>query len=362
MKRLLLPLVLLLFLSALFLINWYVLSRFALFFGGAPSWLPWLALATSLSYLIATVAESSIGNRLTSRLYTATAIWLGAAWLLVIPFALADLSMFVPALRETGIAPHALALFIGLWLIVYAYANGNRFETRHIRLTSTKRTKPLRIAHLSDLHIGPAHRRGYLRRVVAAVNHATPDLVCITGDLIDQPGTLTPELLAPLKRLTAPVYYTLGNHEHYVGVKKVKELLRGSPLTLLEDASAVHGTGRDAVTLLGVSDSEDRQQVATTLPQLSFSTERFTLLLYHRPDGLEAAARHGVDLMLCGHTHTGQLWPFTYLVKLRFPRLHGLFTHGPTTLSVSPGTGTWGPPMRLGSRSVITLLDVRPKQ
>jgi len=94
------------------------------------------------------------------------------------------------------------------------------------------------------------------------------------------------------------------------------------------------------------------------LSQLELDPEAFKILLYHRPMGLEAAAEHGIDLMLTGHTHAGQIMPFNLVVKRVFAHVRGLATHGPTTLYVSPGTGTWGPVMRLGSRSEITCFEL----
>ena len=96
----------------------------------------------------------------------------------------------------------------------------------------------------------------------------------------------------------------------------------------------------------------------TQLAHLDLDQEAFKILLYHRPDGLEAAAACGIDLMLTGHTHAGQIIPFNLVVKRFFAHIRGLATYGPTTLYVSPGTGTWGPVMRLGSRSEITCFDL----
>ncbi len=357
MKRFVMGAVLILFLCTFFLINWYVLDRFALLFGGARPWIPWLALALTYAYFFAAFLEMGVGNRLTSRLYLMTTLWIGGVWTILPALILADALSAVPRGHPLGAAPYAFALFIGLWLVLYAYANGHRFEVLRRVLVSPKVKRPLRIAHLSDLHIGPSHRAGYLQRVVDTVKEERPDLVVITGDLIDQPGRLTPSLLAPFRDLTMPIFYTLGNHEHAIGVKKIKRLLRDSPLRLLEDeVVTVKG-----ITLLGLDDSPDKHKVERTLPQLSFTTKKFTVLLYHRPDGLEAAAAHGIDLMLAGHTHAGQIWPLNYTARLRFPRLSGFYTHGGTTLYVLPGTGTWGPPMRLGSRSTIMIFDIVPK-
>ena len=110
-----------------------------------------------------------------------------------------------------------------------------------------------------------------------------------------------------------------------------------------------------------MDDADNPHQVATQLGRMRLLPGPFTLLLYHRPDGFEAAAEAGVDLMITGHTHNGQIAPFNWLVKRRFPRIAGLFQHAGASLYVSPGTGTWGPPMRLGSVNEVTLIELYPQ-
>ena len=111
-----------------------------------------------------------------------------------------------------------------------------------------------------------------------------------------------------------------------------------------------------ALQITGIDDAEARDQVARELPAFKPDNERFQILLYHRPDGADAAANWGAHLMLTGHTHRGQVFPFYYLVKRVFPNIYGRYQAPGFTLYVSPGTGTWGPVMRLGSRCEITLI------
>ena len=112
--------------------------------------------------------------------------------------------------------------------------------------------------------------------------------------------------------------------------------------------------------MIGIDDSEHPSQVERELAKLQIDTDRFVLLLYHRPRGLAAAAAAGVDLMISGHTHNGQIVPFNLVVRRVFEQSVGLFRDGLTQLYVSPGTGTWGPVMRLGSRGEVTLFEVQP--
>jgi predicted MPP superfamily phosphohydrolase len=125
---------------------------------------------------------------------------------------------------------------------------------------------------------------------------------------------------------------------------------------VLRTRAITHG----AVQLIGIDDSEHPAQVKRELAKLDIDPSRFVLLLYHRPYGLSAAAAAGVDLMISGHTHNGQIVPFNFVVGRVFKRLVGLFSEGLTHLYVSPGTGTWGPVMRLGSRGEVTLFEIQP--
>ena len=112
------------------------------------------------------------------------------------------------------------------------------------------------------------------------------------------------------------------------------------------------------VQLLGIDDAEPKTQVGKVLPYLTPLPDKFRILLYHRPDGAQDAADWGAHLMLCGHTHNGQIVPFNYLVRRVFPRICGLYDVDALKLYVSPGTGTWGPTLRLGSSSEITLIQL----
>ena len=116
----------------------------------------------------------------------------------------------------------------------------------------------------------------------------------------------------------------------------------------------------DGVQFIGIDDMDDAMQVSRQIARIPVATEPYVILLYHRPRGLQAAADAGVDLMLSGHTHNGQIVPFNFVVKRVFEQIRGLYYHGQTTLYVSTGTGTWGPIMRLGTRSEITLIEVFP--
>ena len=213
---------------------------------------------------------------------------------------------------------------------------------------------PLRFVQITDVHIG-SRSAAFLERVMQKVNGLDSQFLCITGDFIDAPG-IGEEKLSALRSCPVPIYFCIGNHERYEDLDDILGRLQRLGVTVLRTATSTQG----AVQLIGIDDSENPSQVEREIARLEIDPQRFVLLLYHRPRGLAAAAAAGVDLMISGHTHNGQIVPFNLVVKNVFEQIVGLFTHGDTKLYVSPGTGTWGPVMRLGSRGELTLFEVLP--
>jgi predicted MPP superfamily phosphohydrolase len=276
--------------------------------------------------------------------------WLGISFILFVL-----LMLFEPFNLMLSPSPQRAA-----WALLGATAlsgligaiNAQLIRIKTIPLCFPKLRGNLRVVQISDVHIGSRLPR-LLRRIVKKANALQPDYVMITGDLIDLPH-ISVEALRPLSELAAPVYYVIGNHERYVDLDEIDARLRTLGLIVLRNEDA---TTRQC-QIIGLDDAEDTAQVGTQLAQLDLDPEAFKILLYHRPAGLEAAAAYGIDLMLTGHTHAGQIIPFNLVVKRVFVHLQGLAAHGPTTLYVSPGTGTWGPVMRLGSRIEITCFEL----
>ena len=221
----------------------------------------------------------------------------------------------------------------------------------------------LRIAHISDLHVGPTIRRGHVERVVARTLAAKPDLIAFTGDIADG----TPESLAahtaPLARLSAPlgVFYVTGNHEYYWGAEAWIRRARELGMTPLVDENRVVARGGAKVLVGGVPDRAAPAFVRAhkSDPALAAATDQdvaLKILLAHRPDSCLAAEPAGFDLQLSGHTHGGQFFPWSLLIGFFHRYARGLHRHGRLSLYVSPGAGYWGPPHRFGVPSEIALL------
>ena len=225
-----------------------------------------------------------------------------------------------------------------------------------------------RIVQISDLHIGPTLKRDFLHMVVDRVNELTPDVVALTGDMVDgHVQALRPEL-ADLQRVMAThgTFYVLGNHEYYWdGGAWAIEGERMGMRTLLNAHQVVKHRGAK-VLVAGVTDySQGRRGGAAASPTEAIRgapPTDFRLLLAHQPRGTDEAAAVGFDLQLSGHTHGGQFFPWSFFVGLahKFSRgLHKITAESRNMwLYVSRGTGYWGPPLRLGAPSEITLIEL----
>lgn len=226
-----------------------------------------------------------------------------------------------------------------------------------------------RMVQLTDLHIGPTLGKEWLQEIVSQTNQLQPDVVVITGDLVDGSVDKLKEHVAPLQQLQTKygVFFVTGNHEYYSGADEwIAELARLGVRVLRNERVAIE-TPQGGFDLAGVDDfhSGTFPGHGPNLPKAleGRNTGKAVVLLAHQPAAIKEAEQLGVDLQLSGHTHGGQLWPWNYFVRLQQPYVTGLHTQGDTTIYISPGTGYWGPPMRLGSTAEITevLLSAAPE-
>ncbi len=254
---------------------------------------------------------------------------------------------------DDGIAAQLIMGF-GILVVLGAWLASHFLRVRKLEIYSPKLTKKRRIVQISDVHIG-SRQGGFMARIVNRINLLKPDIVVITGDLIDS-SAVEIDSLRPLETLRAQTFFSIGNHERYADLPKALEMLETLGVIPLRQTNQVDGE----LQIIGIDDADQRDQVARHLPRVGVDNAYFSVLLYHRPVGWEAAIEHGVDLMLSGHTHNGQIFPFNYVVKQQFTRIRGHYRKDDSHLYVSCGTGTWGPLMRLGSMNEISCFDLLP--
>jgi len=236
-------------------------------------------------------------------------------------------------------------------LSIVGFINAQILHVRRVRIPGPSIVAGRTLVQISDVHIG-SRSPELLKRIVERVNALEPDYVLITGDLIDFAGISRAEL-APLGTFNAPALFAIGNHERYVDLAAIDERMRSLGVSVLRDEAMTHGPFQ----FIGIDDVDVAARIPAPLSRIKLSKDHYAVLMYHRPDGFDASAEHGIPLMLAGHTHAGQIIPFNFIVKRIYPRMRGLHELNGSRLYVSPGTGTWGPVLRIGSRSEITLLE-----
>ena len=227
----------------------------------------------------------------------------------------------------------------------------------------------LKIAQISDLHVGPTIKKGYVEEVVEQVNNLNPDIIAITGDMVDGSVKYLKTHVEPLKDLNAKIgkYFVTGNHEYYSGVDQwLDETDRLGFTNLIDDHNIISQKG-DSFALGGVTDYRSStikpEHASDAIKAFSKAPKNIPkILLAHQPMSIFNAHKANVDLQLSGHTHGGQFWPFVYAVRLANPYTAGLHNHDGTLIYVNRGTGYWGPPMRIGVDSEITLITLQSKK
>lgn len=222
------------------------------------------------------------------------------------------------------------------------------------------------ILQLSDLHLDLVHGRPWMEQVVERARALEPDLIAITGDLAEGSVAQFADDVQPLRELTAPhgVYFVTGNHEYFHDLDRWLDLLADFGIRVLRNERVPVERNGAAFDLAGVDDHDGSRLASGHGPDLEAALagrdpDRAVVLLAHQPRIIREAAGLNVDLVLSGHTHGGQIWPFSYLVYLQQPYVKGLKRLDGTQLYLSSGTGFWGPPMRLGTTAEMALVTLR---
>lgn len=235
----------------------------------------------------------------------------------------------------------------------------------HVQVPLTKLPRAadrLRIAVVSDIHLGPTLGRGFAEKVVTTVNSTQPDLIAVVGDLVDGDVEDLARATAPLARLRARhgAFFVTGNHEYISGVDQWVEHLQELGLRTLQNERVE----LPHLDLAGVNDQlGDRYDQPPDYDRALADRDpaRPVVLMAHQPVQVHEARRHGVDLQVSGHTHGGQLWPGPLVAGLANPTVAGLERYGDTQLFVTRGAGAWGPPTRVGAPSDVTVVELRAR-
>ncbi|MFD3485044.1 metallophosphoesterase [Streptomyces sp. NPDC058665] len=220
-----------------------------------------------------------------------------------------------------------------------------------------------RIAVVSDIHLSPLLGRAHAQRVVDTINSTNPDLITIVGDLVDGTVADLGSAAEPLAQLTARhgSYFVTGNHEYFGDAGEWVDHVRELGVHPLENAR-VEIAGFDLAGVNDIAGEEEGEGPDFKKALGGRDPARASVLLAHQPVVIHDAVKHGVDLQLSGHTHGGQMWPATYIAQAANPTLAGLEQYGDTSLYVTRGAGAWGPPVRVGAPSDVTVVQLASRQ
>jgi predicted MPP superfamily phosphohydrolase len=264
-------------------------------------------------------------------------------------------------IAEAGVPAVSLVSLVAVALGAIIALRGPGVEKVVVHVPGLHRDlEGFRIVQISDLHVGRSIRRGYVERTVERARSLAPDLVALTGDMVDGPVERLAAHVAPLATLAEDgrAFFVLGNHDCYSGASAWIAHWREMGVRVLLNEHAVLRRGAATLLVGGVVDPAYRAR----RPEISLQdapSADFRLLLAHNPKLAPLGARAGFDLQLSGHTHAGQFFPWTLAVRLvHAPHVAGLSREGQMWVYVSAGTGSWGPPVRFGTSPEITLVTL----
>ena len=261
----------------------------------------------------------------------------------------------------------ALALFLG----VYGIWSSFSIQIKTITIPIKGLESEINALHLTDVHLGNFRGKNQIARIVEKINELKPDVIFNTGDMFDSKAHFGEKMdvLEPLNNLTIPHYFVYGNHDEHVDEKKVIDLMRkANAKVLLNEVTSFRELQIVGLNNMAVDrDTFDPHvnpsapTIQETIELLEIHPDRPTVVLHHRPEGVKYMYKKGADLLLAGHTHAGQLFPFTFLAKNMFTYNRGLYNFEEMVIYVSEGIGTIFSPVRLATRSEMTLIKLVPK-
>jgi len=353
--------------SFLFLIHLFLYkTTIALFCPPREPWLSTLQLsfaALSVSFVAATLLAHRYFNPAVRALYRIASIWLGFVNFAVPAACLAWIAVGATIAFDLPFSQTQIGLFfLGLALFATLYGLVNaatlRIKRVSVKLPGLPATWRGRVAALvTDTHLGHIKGRYFLTRIVNALRQLRADVVFISGDLFDGTHVDAYRLVAPWKQLTPKFgsYFVSGNHDEFSDHSRYLEAIRNSGIHVLHNETV----DLDGLQVLGVPyhDSANPERFHSVLSSAHLDPARASVLLSHVPHSLPIPEQHGISLQLSGHTHGGQIFPFTWFTSRIFGAYtYGLSRFGDLLVYTSSGAGTWGPPLRVCTAPEIVLI------
>ncbi|MFC1687253.1 metallophosphoesterase [Patescibacteria group bacterium] len=312
----------------------------------------------SVSFIASTLLVHWKDNFITSNLYYVSSLWLGVLWSIVLATVITSIVIGIANVFSSNVPMPLLAsIFLGLALVYSICGFWNAWQPQVKNISIQIKNLPTewqgrKAVHVSDIHLGAIHHRNFMDKVVTMINEIQPEIVFITGDLFDGAGKKLSHLADSLDDIKAPlgIYYITGNHETYISLDNSLAAVAATKTKILRDeiveVEGVQVAGID-YPLSGMS--KDIKPILTKLDQT-----KPTIAMYHEPKYIDIFKEYGVNLLLSGHTHKGQVWPFNYITSAIYKGYdYGQHKTGDLNVYTTNGVGTWGPPMRTFNRPEI---------
>jgi predicted MPP superfamily phosphohydrolase len=356
--------------ALLIIVHLAVYATLAAAFGIGGVWLKVLFIVLALTFVSASVITHYYKGAVVDWYYRFSAYWFGLVHFLFGGAVLFYIILNIAYARDVYVAPALVGgICFGVVFLIHLYGtvNSQRPKIKHINVKFSSLPgfnadfwKGKKIVFVSDFQLGNIYRQHFLARVVRKIAARDPYAVFIGGDLYDGVVCDEEKIIAPLRDLHPPggTYYITGNHEYYLpDLQRSLAAIRAAGITVLDDKKVDIGGGVD---LIGVDyrSAHKREDFEKVLKQIGVDRARPSILLKHEPSHLGVADAAGISLDLSGHTHHGQIFPlmlFTWQIYNGFD--YGLKRLGDMQVFVSSGVGTWGPPLRLGTKSEIVEIE-----
>ena len=344
--------------------HWFLYRTWIDFWGPLDASATWelksALFLLGISFIVAALLGFRFHNRLVTWIYRVSAVWLGIlnflflaaclCWLLSFVLLLSPLAASLPRFRPM-IATTLLAM--ALTAAAYGLANARWLRVRRVAVALPNLPEVWRgrtALLLSDLHLGNVKGLRFSRRIAAMAERLDPDIILIPGDLFDGSEADPTPLIAPLKVLAPPfgTYFATGNHDEFGKSAHYTAALNDIGIRVLDNERVT----LEGLQIVGISYAESMSplRLRVFLEGLHLAEGKASILLNHVPNRLPIVEGAGISLQLSGHTHGGQVFPFTWLTRRVFGKFtYGLHQFGELQVFTSSGAGTWGPPMRVGS-------------
>lgn len=354
----------------LFAAHWFVYETSAFFWPDlSERQMTSLRVSTivlSVSFVAASMLAFRYWNGFVRGLYRAAAVWLGflnfffgGACLAWIVYGASLLPRIPVARAEIGTVTFGFAALVGIYGLANAqWTRVNRIAVELPNLPSAWRGRAAAV--VSDVHLGHVNGATFLRRIVKKLKELRPDAVFLPGDLYDGSKVDVDAVVAPLKELAPPLgtYFVTGNHEEFSDPAKYLKAVSRAGVRVLNNEKV----NADGLQVVGVHDweSANPERFRAILESAGLDRRRASVLLTHVPRRLGIAEQAGISLQISGHTHGGQMFPFTWFTHRIFREYtYGLKRFGELMVYTSSGAGTWGPPMRVGTKPEIVLVQFK---